>query len=438
MYTDEKEQSEASDQSGKMTVKNKLSVGNAKLEELVIKEDGNVTDPQGYTAGGLHCGIKRKKLDLGWIVSDVPAITAAVYTTNLLKAAPLQVTQESLQVDGALYGVLVNSGNANACTGLQGLQDAYEMRRMFAEQLEVEKHHVAVVSTGVIGELMPMEKIASGIKAIKELDRAASSVEQFEQAILTTDTCQKHLAVECFIDGRKVTVGGAAKGSGMIHPNMATMLGFLTTDADIDQASLEAALKEVTNRTFNRITVDGDTSTNDMVLFMANGLAGNQTLTPEHPQWETFVAAVEIVSQQLAKKIARDGEGATKLIEVSVAGAPTEFIAEAAAKSIVGSSLVKTAVFGNDANWGRIVCAVGYTPQLQGIVNPDKLNVWLGDVQVVIDGLPAAYNEAEAKAQFEQEHVYIKVDLQAGNQEATCWGCDLSYDYVKINASYRT
>ncbi|GAA0377238.1 bifunctional glutamate N-acetyltransferase/amino-acid acetyltransferase ArgJ [Bacillus horti] len=403
---------------------------------LSINLDGHVTSPLGYKAGGLHCGIKRKRHDLGWIISEVPAFTAGVYTTNLIQAAPLQVTKESLQVDGSLYAVLVNSGNANACTGMQGLEDAYEMRRMLAEQLEVEKHQVAVVSTGVIGELMPMDKISAGVKEMKE-QVAQTTVLDFEKAILTTDTCTKHIAVECVIDGCKVTIGGAAKGSGMIHPNMATMLGFITTDATVEPAALDLALKHLTNKSFNRITVDGDTSTNDMVLLMANGLAKNDSLSPQHPQWDTFLAALELVCKDLAKKIARDGEGATKLIEVQVKGAESEQIAEAVGKSVVGSSLVKTAVYGTDPNWGRIVCAVGYTSELKSL-DPNLLSVWLGEIQVVDNGLPVSFNEEEATLYLEQENVKIYVDLQMGSHEATCWGCDLSYDYVRINASYRT
>ncbi len=401
--------------------------------EMMILEDGSITLPKGFKAGGMHCGVKRKRLDLGYIVSEVPAVAAGVYTTNLFQAAPLLVTQEAIAKEHKIQAVLVNSGNANACTGEQGLKDAYTMQKAFASQLGIEDHLVAVTSTGVIGELLPMDKINMGITRILQKEHEAA--ENFLQAILTTDTTVKQIAVQMKINGKTVTIGGAAKGSGMIHPNMATMLGFVTTDANVAEEDLLHALREVTNHTFNMITVDGDTSTNDMVLVMANGLAGNDQLTKDHPDWGVFVDGLQIVCQSLAKKIARDGEGATKLIEVQVSGAFSLDAARAVGKAIISSNLVKTAIYGTDPNWGRIVTAIGYS----GVpVEPNLVKVSLGPITVFENGLPVLYDEAQAKEYLEQENVVIYVDLYQGEYGACAWGCDLTYDYVKINASYRT
>jgi glutamate N-acetyltransferase / amino-acid N-acetyltransferase len=402
-------------------------------EEIIVVKGGNVTTPKGYNAGGIHTGIKRKKLDLGYIYSEVPATTAGVYTTNLFQAAPLIVTQKSIEMEQKIQAILVNSGNANACTGDQGLQDAYTMQKEFAKVLEVKDHYVAVTSTGVIGVPLQIEKINAGIQRILLKEHNGASL--FEQAILTTDTSVKNIAVQMEIDGKLVSIGGAAKGSGMIHPKMATMLGFITTDANIDYPELLDALKTITNQTFNMISVDGDSSTNDMVLVMANGLAENDKLTKEHPDWELFIDGLKVVSESLAKQIARDGEGATKLIEVHVLGAKTVEDARAIGKAIISSNLVKTAIYGTDPNWGRIVCAVGYSGVL---IDPNLVSVSIGPYQVVEKGLPSFMIEEEVKKYLEQENIYIYVELNQGEAEATAWGCDLSYDYIKINASYRT
>ncbi|MDP4162866.1 MAG: bifunctional ornithine acetyltransferase/N-acetylglutamate synthase [Bacillota bacterium] len=394
--------------------------------------EGTITSPKGFKAGGLHCGIKKKRLDLGWLYSDVPASVAGVYTTNLFQAAPLIVTQESIAIENKIQAVLVNSGNANACTGEEGLKNALEMRDSFARSLGIEHHYVAVTSTGVIGEQLPIDKIKNGID---QIDVSNNGDGQFENAILTTDTTVKNLALTLEIDGKEVVIGGAAKGSGMIHPNMATMLGFVTTDALIEPGALHVALKEVTNQSFNMITVDGDTSTNDMVLVLANGLAENQVLSPKHPEWKAFLAGLKMVCEELAKMIARDGEGATKLIEVEVAGALEKETAAAISKTIVGSSLVKTAIFGSDANWGRIVCAVGYSGKK---IDPSKVTVKIGPITVVENGMPQQFNEALAKAYLDNELIKIFVNLHEGEAKAVAWGCDLTYDYVRINASYRT
>jgi glutamate N-acetyltransferase / amino-acid N-acetyltransferase len=403
------------------------------LDKIVVFESESVTFPKGYKAGGMHCGVKRKRLDLGYIVSEVPATVAGVYTTNIFQAAPLLVTQESIAKENKIQAILVNSGNANACTGEQGLLDALEMQKGFAAELGINEHLVAVTSTGVIGEPLPMENINAGIKQILQTEFEDEA--NFKQAILTTDTCIKQIAVQIKIDGKTVTIGGTAKGSGMIHPNMATMLGFITTDAFIAHEDLLSALKDVTNQTFNMITVDGDTSTNDMVLVMANGLAENKQLTKNHPEWELFVNGLKVVSESLAKKIARDGEGATKLVEVQVDGAFSIEAARAVGKSVISSNLVKTAIYGTDPNWGRIVTAIGYS----GIpVEPNALKVAIGPFPVFANGLPCKIVEEEVKEYLELETVKIIVDLNQGEYSATAWGCDLTYDYVKINASYRT
>jgi glutamate N-acetyltransferase / amino-acid N-acetyltransferase len=401
--------------------------------EIVIIEEGSVTLPKGYKAGGMHCGIKRKRLDLGYIISQVPATVAGVYTTNTFQAAPLLVTQESIAKEHKIQSIIVNSGNANACTGEQGLKDAFEMQKEFASQLGIENHLVGVTSTGVIGELLPIDKIKDGINQILQTEH--EDVTKFMQAILTTDTCVKHTAVQLKIDGKTISIGGASKGSGMIHPNMATMLGFVTTDANIAHEDLLGALREVTNQTFNMITVDGDTSTNDMVLVMANGLAENTQLTKEHPEWDLFVDGLKIVCKSLAKKIARDGEGATKLVEVQVNGAYSQNAASAVGKAIISSNLVKTAIYGTDPNWGRIVTAIGYS----GVpVEPNAVKVSIGHFTVFENGLPSNFIEEEVKEYLESENVKLSVELNQGKYSATAWGCDLTYDYVKINASYRT
>lgn len=403
------------------------------IKEIIVLEEGSVTLPKGYKAGGMHCGIKRKRLDLGYIVSDVPAVVAGVYTTNIFQAAPLQVTQESIAKENKIQAIIVNSGNANACTGEQGISDALEMQKEFANQLGIQEHLVAVTSTGVIGELMPMDKVKAGIKQILQPEFEAE--DNFKHAILTTDTCIKQISVQIKIDGKTVSIGGAAKGSGMIHPNMATMLGFITTDANVAHEDLLAALKDVTNQTFNMITVDGDTSTNDMVLVMANGMAENEKLSKNHPDWDVFKEGLKIVSEELAKKIARDGEGATKLVEVQVNGAYSHNAARAVGKSIISSNLVKTAIYGTDPNWGRIVTAIGYS----GVpVEPNLIKVSIGSYKVFENGLPCPIVEEEVKEYLGLDTVKIIVELNQGNYSATAYGCDLTYDYVKINASYRT
>ncbi|MFS8579655.1 MAG: bifunctional glutamate N-acetyltransferase/amino-acid acetyltransferase ArgJ [Novibacillus thermophilus] len=402
--------------------------------EFSVVEEPDVTAPRGFRAAGVHCGVRRKRLDLGLIVCDVPAVTAAVYTTNTFQAAPLKVTQSSLQVDGKMQAIVVNSGNANACTGVEGEQDAYRMQAEAARVIGIPPHYVGVASTGVIGERLPMDKISKGIQELKP-QKDISASDDFCQSILTTDTCVKKVHVTVKVDGVDVQVAGAAKGSGMIQPNMATMLGFITTDAVIEPSALEHLLRSTTDATYNMIAVDGDTSTNDMVIAMASGLAGHQALHEGHPDWASFEAAFHYVNEQLAKAIARDGEGATKLIEVRVTGAASCEMARQTAKAVIGSNLVKTAVFGADPNWGRIICAVGYS----GVpVQPDNVDIAIGGVPVVRHSFPVDYDEAKVAETMKHDPVVIDVDLHQGKEEATAWGCDLTYDYVRINSSYRT
>ncbi|MBO2944829.1 bifunctional glutamate N-acetyltransferase/amino-acid acetyltransferase ArgJ [Paenibacillus sp. F411] len=401
-----------------------------------VVEDGSIVTPQGFRAGGLHCGLKKtERNDLGLVLCDVPAVSAAVYTTNAFQAAPLKVTRESL-VNGSLRAVIVNSGNANACTGKQGEEDAYRMRALTAARFDLAEEDVAVASTGVIGELLKMDRVESGIAALPEqIHPAAEGAEAFSQAILTTDLVKKEACVAVQVGGKTVTIAGAAKGSGMIHPNMATMLGFMTTDATISPDALQQLLRSTTDLTFNMITVDGDTSTNDMLVAMASGLADNDTLTPQHPDWEAFAAGFGYVCQVLAKAIARDGEGANRLIEVRVAGAECDSDAQAIAKTIIGSSLVKSAMFGADANWGRIIAAVGRAGRP---VNPETVDIAIGPIAVLEQSRPLPFDEEAALAYLQGDTIHIDVHLHTGSGSAVAWGCDLTYDYVRINAAYRT
>ncbi len=394
----------------------------------------NIVTPKGFKATGIHCGVKHKKHDLALLVSEVPASVAGVFTTNVVKAAPLLVTKESVEQTGKMQAIIINSGNANACTGKQGMLDALTMQKETAKKLGIDQNLIGVASTGVIGEKMQMEPIIKGIRKIEPNDELEGSI-NFSQAILTTDTITKNTSYTAVIDSREVIIAGAAKGSGMINPNMATMLGFMTTDANIESVYLQQALKTVTDKTFNAITVDGDTSTNDMVLVLANGLANNESLTPTHPDWEKFVQALQAVSQDLAKMIAKDGEGATKLIETEVLGAVTDTEARKIAKTVVGSPLVKTAIFGCDANWGRIIAAVGYSG---ATVDPNAISIQIGNTTVVENGEPVLFSEPNLIAYLKQPEVKITVQLHQGEGAGVAWGCDLTYDYVQINATYRT
>lgn len=394
----------------------------------------NIVSPKGFQAVGVHCGLKHKKNDLAILVSEIPASVAGVFTTNQIQAAPLQVTKQVVYETGKMQAVIINSGNANACTGKQGLADAYTMQKKTAEKLGIDPQLVGVASTGVIGEKLKMETLLAGIDMLQPTASLEGSI-QFSQAILTTDTVTKNIAYRTEIDGKEVIVAGTAKGSGMIEPNMATMLGFITTDAQIESKYLQQALSSVTDRTFNSITVDGDTSTNDMVLVLANGLAENETLTPLHPDWPAFMQALHAVAQDLAKMIAKDGEGATKLIEVEVTGAINDEEARKIGKTVVGSPLVKTAVFGSDANWGRVIAAVGYSG---AAIDPEKIDIQIGSAYVVKAGEPVLFSEQQLTDYLKQPEVKISVHLHGGSGTGTAWGCDLTYDYVQINATYRS
>ena len=397
-------------------------------------ERKSLVSPKGFTATGIHCGIKHKKKDLAVVISEVPASVAGVFTTNAIQAAPLKVTKDVVYNTKKMQAIFVNSGNANACTGKQGDLDALAMQQLASDQFNIAPELIGVASTGVIGEPLPMAPIIHGTAKLQPNDELTGALD-FAQAIMTTDTVMKNTSYATTIDGKEIVIAGVAKGSGMIEPNMATMLGFITTDANIDSEHLQAALSQVTEKTFNSITVDGDTSTNDMVLVLANGLAENNALTPNHPEWDTFVSALEMVSQDLAKLIAKDGEGATKLIEVNVTGAVSDEQARKIAKTVVGSPLVKTAVFGCDANWGRIIAAVGYSGME---INPETITIKLGDILVVEDSEPVKFSEDQAMNYLKQHEISISVDLHHGPGEGRAWGCDLTYDYVQINASYRS
>ncbi|WP_413537817.1 bifunctional ornithine acetyltransferase/N-acetylglutamate synthase [Enterococcus malodoratus] len=393
--------------------------------------DGTIASPKGFYATGLHAGLKKEKKDLGVIYSAIPANAAAVYTTNQVKAAPIFVTKEAM-ADQKVQAVVVNSGIANACTGDLGLENAKEMQSLAATQLNVAKENVAVASTGVIGKQLPMEIIESGISKI---DLQQQQPYAFHEAILTTDTSTKEIVVTEEINGQMVTMAGVAKGSGMIHPNMATMLAFITTDAQISKELLQEMLADKTETTFNQITVDGDTSTNDMVLVLANGLAENPIIEKNSEAHEKFIAMFQLVSETLAKMIAKDGEGATKLIEVQVVGALSDTEARLVAKKVVGSSLVKTAMFGEDPNWGRIICAVGYAGSQ---TDPEKIDMWIGDQQLLNHSQPQEFDELVMKETLEKEKICITVDLNIGEQSGKAWGCDLTYKYIEVNALYHT
>ena len=393
--------------------------------------DGTIASPLGFSADGLHAGFKKKKLDFGWIVSEVPASVAGVYTTNKVIAAPLLVTKASIQKSQKLQAIVVNSGVANSCTGQQGLDAAYEMQRLTAQKLRIEPDLVGLASTGVIGEQLPMDALKNGLSQILVSGKA----EDFAEAILTTDTCTKTCVVTEEFGSDLVTMAGVAKGSGMIHPNMATMLAFITCDANISSDTLQAALSHHVETTFNQITVDGDTSTNDMVLVMANGCRQNEEILPDTEEFEKFSKMLRYLMADLAKKIAKDGEGATKLIEVNVRHAKDEQSGRMIAKSVVGSSLVKTAIFGQDPNWGRILAAIGYAG---ADVSVDNIDIWIEGVSVMQASSPVAFDPEETSDAMAGELLTLTIDLHDGDTEAQAWGCDLSYDYVKINALYRT
>ena len=400
--------------------------------------EGGICAAKGFTANGIHCGIRRNhsKKDLALIFSSVPASAAAVYTTNLVKGAPLIVTKNHLQ-DGIAQAVICNSGNANTCNA-NGIEIAEAMSVLTANHLGVTPDDIIVASTGVIGQPLSIDPIAAGLPALVA-GLSAEGGKAAAEGIMTTDTVMKEVAVEFEVGGKNCHIGGIAKGSGMIHPNMATMLVFITTDCAIAPDMLQKALSGDIANTFNMVSVDGDTSTNDMVTVLANGLAGNETITEENDDFAVFMQALNSVTVNLCRKIAGDGEGATKLLECKVSGGRTLEIAKTVAKSVICSSLLKAAMFGADANWGRVLCAIGYSG---ADVDVTKIDVSFrscgGQVDVCKNGAGIPFSEEEAKQVLLQKEIEILVGLNDGEAASVAWGCDLTYDYVKINGDYRT
>lgn len=397
--------------------------------------DGSVAAPQGFLAQGVEACIKKEdKKDVAIIFSERPCMAAGVFTTNKVRAACVDINRAHLE-NGRAQAIVVNSGNANACTGEQGWADTLAMAGVTAGLLDIDPQDTLVASTGVIGMPMPMERIANGIQeAVAGLSR--DGAHNAALAIMTTDLVYKEIAVEVEIDGQPVKIGAIAKGSGMIHPNMATMFCFITTDAVIDRECLAQMLRHCVDRSFNMISVDRDTSTNDMVLLLANGLAGNPVIEDScSEEYRIMQEALDFVSISLAKKIARDGEGATRMIEVQVINADSINTARTIARSITTSNLTKAAVFGEDANWGRILAAAGYSG---ADFDPGRVDIYLGTEKMAENGVGLAFNEEQARLELQKDPVIIKVDLKSGNEPATAWGCDLTYDYVRINAAYRT
>lgn len=404
-----------------------------------------VCAPKGFTANGIHCGIRKNKTkkDLSLIYSEVPCVAAATYTQNKVKGAPIYVTQEHLQ-DGVAQAVLCNSGNANTCNS-DGISIANTMSLLCAQALQIKKEDIIIASTGVIGQPLPIEPIEAAMPSLID-GLSPQKADDACAGIMTTDTFQKQCSYAFTIQGKECRIGGMAKGSGMIHPNMATMLSFVTSDVSIDKNMLDQAIHSVVDDTFNMVSVDGDTSTNDMLSVMCNGLANNPCITSENEEYEVFKNALYTVCETLSKMMASDGEGATKLLTCKVHNASTITDAKAIAKSIITSSLFKTAMFGCDANWGRILCAIGYAP---ANCNATKIDVTLsstkGSLLVCENGQGATSSDAESGIDedkalliLRQKEVEIIVDLKDGNAYACAWGCDLSYDYVKINGDYRT
>jgi len=399
---------------------------------------GGVCAAQGFTAGGIHCGIRhnRTKKDLAMIFSRVPAAAAAVYTTNLVKGAPLTVTKNNI-ADGYAQAVICNSGNANTCNA-DGIEIAEKMCALTAEALHIRPQDVVVASTGVIGQPLPLEPIAQGLPQLAA-SLTADGSDAAAEGIMTTDLVKKEIAVEFTLGGKTCRMGGIAKGSGMIHPNMATMLVFITTDAAIAPAMLQKALSADIANTFNMVSVDGDTSTNDMVTVLANGLAGNPEITGEGEDFAAFMQALNTVTVYLCRMIAGDGEGATKLLECQVTGAGDEATAKTVAKSVICSSLLKAAMFGADANWGRVLCAIGYSGADVDVTRVDvSFASAAGRVDVCKNGAGIPFSEEQAKTVLLEKEIVILVALNNGGAEARAWGCDLTYDYVKINGDYRT
>lgn len=404
-------------------------------QEAIVTEKINegITAPKGFRAGGIHCGLKKSKKDLALIVSDMPATAAAVFTLNKVQAAPVLVSKEHLQKSKTFKAIIVNSGNANACTGERGYADAVTMAEETAKVLNVQPEEIFVASTGVIGEPLQMDKVIFGINQIVSAISKKEAISAAE-AIMTTDTFVKSTSATFLIDGKEVSLGGIAKGSGMIHPNMATMLAFVTTDAAIEKNVFQSLLKKAADSTFNRIVVDGDTSTNDMVIALANGCSG-VSIIPGTKAYDTFEEYFTLLLKKLSQDIVRDGEGATKFVEVTVHGAQSDADALKAAKAVSLSPLVKTAIHGEDANWGRIIAAVGYS----GIeFDPAKFEIVINDVPILGKNYFVTLPIIEANRTLKPKDIFLEIKLNAGNGKATCWTCDFSEEYIKINGSYRS
>ena len=403
--------------------------------------DGGVTAAKGFKAASTAAEIKYKgRTDMAMVFSEVPCVAAGTFTTNVVKAAPVRWDQDIVYNHQGARAVICNSGIANACTGEEGFVYCRETAKAASESLGIPDDSVLVASTGVIGMQLPIDRIANGVKAMApKLEGSREAGLEAAKAIMTTATEKKEAAVEIEIGGKTVTVGGMCKGSGMIHPNMCTMLGFITSDVDISKELLQEALSEDIKDTYNMVSVDGDTSTNDTVLLLANGQAGNPKITEKNADYEEFKKALNYVNTTLAKKIAGDGEGATALFEVKVIGAATKAEAVTLSKSVVTSSLTKAAIYGHDANWGRILCALGYS----GVqFDPEKVDLYFeskaGKIKIIENGVSTGYSEEEATKILSEEAVTAIADMKMGDASATAWGCDLTYDYIKINADYRS
>ena len=405
---------------------------------MKIIETGTVTSPKGFLGVGEHVGIKKEKKDLALIYSTVAAKAVGTFTQNVVKAAPVLWDKMIVENYDHARVIAINSGVANACTGQEGIENNEEFAKIVADNFSINKEEVLICSTGVIGKQLPMEVIKNGVEQVKPLLKEDGGMD-VATAILTTDTKAKHLAVEIELGGKTVTIGACCKGSGMIHPNMCTMLGFIMTDVKISKSMLYEALSGDIKDTFNMISVDGDTSTNDTVLLLANGLADNPEITEKNEDYYKFVEALHAVNEFLAKKIAGDGEGATALFEVKIINAESKEQAVTLAKSIVTSSLTKAAIYGHDANWGRILCAMGYSTAK---FDPEKVDIYFeskaGKLKIVENGMATDYSEAKATKILSENEVTAIADVKMGDCTATAWGCDLTHEYVSINADYRS
>lgn len=407
---------------------------------MIKQISGGVTAPQGFQAIGIAAGIKKDRKDMAMIYSETVCRAAGTFTTNVVKAAPVKWDQSVVYGNKTAHAIVVNSGVANACTGEEGMRYCRETAAKTAELFGIEENQVLVASTGVIGKQIPIDKIKAGVEMMKPMlaDSEAAATLAAE-AIMTTDTVKKEIAVQTEIGGKIVTIGGMCKGSGMIHPNMCTMLSFVMTDANISQELLQKALSASVTDTYNMVSVDGDTSTNDTCLLLANGLAGNPEITEENEDYAAFLEALNYINTTLAKRMAADGEGATALFEVKVVNAESKEQAVILSKSIVTSSLTKAAIYGHDANWGRILCAMGYSGAQ---FDPEKVDLYFesaaGKLKIIENGVDTGYSEEVATKILSEKEVTAIADVKMGTASATAWGCDLTYDYVKINADYRS